>query len=137
MPKDKKEAQSSTGTVKTVKRSVIQAQVTQQEWSRFQGLLTETGMTQAEFVRQRCLKDNAQPPVPLVNIKLYHAVLRSTRLLKALQEQLPQLQSAGIQGPWDTADLSQLIEQVRQDALNAVGITPDEEGNKKEEGEKE
>lgn len=137
MSTDKKEVQTPTGTVKKAEAHFIKAKLSPQEWNRFQALLTEAGMTQAEFVRQRCLKDNPKSPVPLVNIKLYHVAVQAIQVIKALQDQLPQLQAAGIKGPWDTFNLTQLIERVRQDALNAVGITSSEErGNKEGAGEK-
>lgn len=138
MPTNEKEAQSSTGTVKKAEAHFIKAKLSPQEWSRFCALLTETGMTQAEFVRERCLKDNPKSPVPLVNIKLYHAAVQSIQVIKALQQKLPQLQAAGIKGPWDTFNLTQLIEQVRHDALTAIGMNPNhgrKEGESKGENE--
>jgi|GEM_PF-1015219 len=123
MPTNNKQAQALTGTVKAAKRRLIQAQVSEEEWNQIQSLMAETGLSHADFVRERCLKDSTKTPIPLVNLKVYHTTLCAVRLLKDLHETLPQLQAAGIKGPWDTTDIPQLIEQMRQDALTSVGIT--------------
>lgn len=126
MPTDKKQAQDTTGTTTTAKRHLLQAQVSPEEWSQVQALITETGLSHADFVRERCLKDSTKPPIPLANIKVYHTTLRSVQLLKALHKKLPQLQEAGITGPWDTFNITQLIEQMKQDALDAIGVATPE-----------
>jgi len=111
---------------KTPARTVVKARLSLQERQRFDALAMEMGLGQSDFIIEKCLKDNPKAPVPLVNVQLYQTFLRSIQMIEAIREVLPQMQEAGIQGQWDTDDMTQLIGRLQQDAFNAVGITPSE-----------
>lgn len=101
--------------------SQVKVRLTQEERDRFDELVAESGMSQNDFIRDRCLRKRQTKP-STTQVNLYRTALRINRVLSAVADQRSQLQSAGITGPWDEEDLAKLMEQFRQEVMTTVGI---------------